>query len=669
MGLVRILVVILLLLPSMGWAACSWEGSTGTVASPYAPADVQACVDTASAKTGDVVISIPGSATWSGTAFAAVAINMTYWAADKVTIAGAGKTTTVLTITKTGNSYAFNVTGKDGIGFEVKDIGVVFGDSAVANFLRLSGGIGRTSPDTKGINIHGCSFTRTAGLSSPTAIMAAPRIYGVIHNNTFSNVRVLMTYFSGGLTDQDYEWTQAAGLGGNKFIFIERNEIELSIDAIDGLGAPKTVTRYNNFTNTYWMTHGGTPDCVRGYRALEVYNNIFSYDGSRPASVTRPFFLRSGSGVIHNNTLDGTLTGVSQYIEIDYELACNTCCFDANNPTTALLARSTTGVNLAWDTTTDPSCSTYPCQDQIGMGQDTGWGTEQTVEGLYAWNNTTPTGNMTIRLNPAACAATSTIIQANRDYFNVASVTAAKAAGLAADYATYTCPHPLAGTGTCGSGAGITEYSLGSVNPTLVSATLAADGTSLSLLFSRAITTTINTGVTVTPSSGAATATYASGTTTTTLVYTISRAISSTANGGSLTVSYTQPGNGLEATDDGQDVLGFTNTPVINNSTQGNNLKTVTPSAGTGCNIFPATAVTVVDGLTATFNVSPNANYSISSITGTCGGTGTTTFTTSAVTADCTVIANCTKNAAEGKVGAGNSGQKIGAGNPAHKRY
>lgn len=663
MGLVRILVVILLLLPSMGWAACSWEGSTGTVASPYAPADVQACVDTASAKTGDVVISIPGSATWSGTAYSAVTINMTSWAADKVTIAGAGKTTTVLTITKTGNSYAFNVTGKDGIGFEVKDIGVVFGDSAVANFLRLSGGIGRTNPDTKGINIHGNSFTRAAGTSTPTAVLAEARIYGVIHNNTFSNVRILMSNMSASLADQDYEWTQAAGLGGNKFIFIENNSIELSIDAVDGYASPKTVTRYNNFTNTYWMSHSGTANCVRGYRALEIYNNIFAYDGSKPSSVTRPFFLRSGSGVIYNNTMSGTLTGVSQYIEVDYELACATCCWVMPG---GLVNRSTTGVNLAWDTTTNPSCSTYPCQDQIGMGVDTGWGTEQTVEGLYSWNNTTPTGNMTIRLNPAACAATSTIIQSNRDYFNVATITAAKAAGLAADYAAYTCPHPLAGSGTCGAAAGRGDYSLGSAVPTLTSATIAANGTSLSLVFSRAITATINTGVTVTPSSGAATASYASGSTTTTLVYTISRTVT---QGATITVSYTQPGNGLEATDDATDVATFTNVPVTNNSEQSNSTYTVTPSAGTGCNIFPATAVTVVDGLTAAFNVSPNANYSISSITGTCGGTGTSTFTTSAITADCTVIANCTKIAAEGKVGAGNSGQRIGAGNPAHKRY
>jgi hypothetical protein len=219
----------------------------------------------------------------------------------------------------------------------------------------------------------------------------------------------------------------------------------------------------------------------------------------------------------------------------------------------------------------------------------------------------------------------------------------------------YTCPHPLAGAGECGTTVGTGGYALGAGAPTLISATLAADGVSLSLLFSRAITTTINTGVTVTPSSGTATAAYASGTTTTTLVYTVSRAISSTANGGSLTVSYTQPGNGLEATDDGQDVLTFTNTSVINNSTQGNTLKTVTPSAGAGCGISPDTAVTVVSGLTAVFYTDATQNYYVSAVGGTCGGTGTATYTTNAITADCTVTVSCTKISPDVSIGSGSA--------------
>ncbi len=57
--------------------------------------------------------------------------------------------------------------------------------------------------------------------------------------------------------------------------------------------------------------------------------------------------------------------------------------------------------------------------------------------------------------------------------------------------------------------------------------------------------------------------------------------------------------------------------------------------------IAPLGAQTVVDGTTITFTLTPDAGHHIDSVGGTCGGTLTgTSYTTSAVTADCTVIAN-----------------------------
>lgn len=48
------------------WAACSWSGNLGTVASPYTISDVQDCVGDASSKTGNVTVDIPDSnTTWS----------------------------------------------------------------------------------------------------------------------------------------------------------------------------------------------------------------------------------------------------------------------------------------------------------------------------------------------------------------------------------------------------------------------------------------------------------------------------------------------------------------------------------------------------------------------------------------------------------------------------
>ncbi|MCL1960623.1 MAG: hypothetical protein FWG56_02315, partial [Desulfovibrionaceae bacterium] len=67
---------------------------------------------------------------------------------------------------------------------------------------------------------------------------------------------------------------------------------------------------------------------------------------------------------------------------------------------------------------------------------------------------------------------------------------------------------------------------------------------------------------------------------------------------------------------------------------------TITASAGTGGSINPSGAVTVNSGATRSFTVTPNANYAISSVGGTCGGTlSGNTYTTGAITANCTVTA------------------------------
>jgi Leucine-rich repeat (LRR) protein len=69
---------------------------------------------------------------------------------------------------------------------------------------------------------------------------------------------------------------------------------------------------------------------------------------------------------------------------------------------------------------------------------------------------------------------------------------------------------------------------------------------------------------------------------------------------------------------------------------------TVTPSTvDANGTINPNTAQTVVSGNTATFTITPNAGFNIASVDGTCGGALTgNSFTTNAVTADCTVIAS-----------------------------
>ena len=70
---------------------------------------------------------------------------------------------------------------------------------------------------------------------------------------------------------------------------------------------------------------------------------------------------------------------------------------------------------------------------------------------------------------------------------------------------------------------------------------------------------------------------------------------------------------------------------------------TVTPSAGTGGSISPSSPQTVEDGSTTAFTVTPNSGYEIDTVGGTCGGTfrfSNSTFTTNAISQDCSVLAS-----------------------------
>jgi hypothetical protein len=68
---------------------------------------------------------------------------------------------------------------------------------------------------------------------------------------------------------------------------------------------------------------------------------------------------------------------------------------------------------------------------------------------------------------------------------------------------------------------------------------------------------------------------------------------------------------------------------------------TVTASANANGAISPSGAVAATGGTTKTFTLTPDAGYAVSSVSGTCGGTlSGNTYTTKAISKDCTVIAS-----------------------------
>lgn len=108
-------------------------------------------------------------------------------------------------------------------------------------------------------------------------------------------------------------------------------------------------------------------------------------------------------------------------------------------------------------------------------------------------------------------------------------------------------------------------YTVDPVIPTMTSATIPAAGTTISLLFSEALTEGSggNSGWTLNTPTNAMT--YSSGDTTDTWIYTLASTIDGVDTP---TITYTQPGNGLES-GTGEDLESIVAGVVINNSTQG----------------------------------------------------------------------------------------------------
>jgi hypothetical protein len=144
--------------------------------------------------------------------------------------------------------------------------------------------------------------------------------------------------------------------------------------------------------------------------------------------------------------------------------------------------------------------------------------------------------------------------------------------------------------GTFSRGAYAFETGGGDVTaPTVSSATIPVGGTTITLAFSEAVSVGAggNGGFTVSLSGGAATLTYSSGSGSSSLVYTISRTVNQGETG---TISYTQPGNGIEDTS-GNDLATFSNSAVTNNSSQGSN---PTPGVSVGSGVVFSNGVTGV---------------------------------------------------------------------------
>jgi hypothetical protein len=93
----------------------------------------------------------------------------------------------------------------------------------------------------------------------------------------------------------DYPW-----LGTDKFVFVEDTTIFGSLENggsgnVDASGGARFVIRHNYFSQATVSAHGTDDGAGRGTRCVEIYNNIFDWDGRAPHD------CRTGTYIWHDN--------------------------------------------------------------------------------------------------------------------------------------------------------------------------------------------------------------------------------------------------------------------------------------------------------------------------------------------------------------------------------
>ncbi len=280
--------------------------------------------------------------------------------------------------------------------------------------------------------------------------------WGVLDHNSFQNAgnAIFMRAYADS-TDEVQPWPPdgSPGMGGNSWLlplnlgsdealYVEDNAFAMDSGCYYGVNdmyyGARMVFRKNSVTNAYWQNHAARGYERGGSLKAEIYNNDFN---ATDAAWSRAIHLRSGTGVIFNNSFRGYFTS----IQADNQRSNGQ---NVNAPFSACNGMS------AWDGNASGQ-SGWPCLDQIGRSSGTSYPYQSSVP-LYVWNNGSSIGCST----NGACANDIVMasdgdahVLAGRDFINNGTT-------MKSGYAAYSYPHPLvlgvssSDSGTISNGSG-----------------------------------------------------------------------------------------------------------------------------------------------------------------------------------------------------------------------
>jgi hypothetical protein len=489
---ISLLLISMLLIPTLAIAdthtAASCENKVGQL-------DVQAAVDLATA--GDTVVIPAGTCTWDTKVTVTAAITIT------------GQNNTSPTITAAANVSLFDIALNDAAGtFQLTKMALVGARTSASGEadVYLNGvwlksrinDIAWSGVSPRQIWIGKNFFNDSDRFFGSLNITHQKVLIDNINFTATGNVKTQFLYIWG---RNNLAWLEDDGYGTDNFIFLENSTLSWP-DAewpnygviTDTEAGARFVLRYLDVTNGYVSEHDYAND--RGNRCIEVYNNNLT---ATYANQTAFNMTRGGTGIAHNNVVSGfsNLNNPMIYRVFNNNAArfpgylcsetdalktcqdgrrhcvggtkagyvcyqdshctgggtCNTsyACTSSDDCKDAL------GNTLACMQVDGDAENGYPCRDQAGRGKDNATTGVQESSPIYWYSNTvntTPNTAYTVALYGA-------YITENVDYCNHDPSTdcGTKAAWA---YTTYTCPHPLAGAGSCAAAtAGRDGYRVG----------------------------------------------------------------------------------------------------------------------------------------------------------------------------------------------------------------
>lgn len=507
----KYLILLLLLIPSLSFAACP-----GTPADCYTSCG-EKCLTVIDASQPAVQAALTAVTSedewWTVNVPASDGIEWTtgVTAANKKVklVGGSGGSTTTLTANTSASLLTFNITTYP---IEVSNFifnGTISGYTGYP--IKIDKFQSGNTTKVNGVRVYNNTFNINA------KSYWKGYVYGLIDGNTFSQAG---SYFlivedmpaDAGTTIDTFlgsvSWNRGIDFStfGADAVYLENNTSTVPSLAyfVDSTHGSRVVARYNNLTNSVLSMHGiGQSSTANRGSFVNVFHNnkiLYNLAGWSIATIK----ILGGTGLAFNNTSGLTGSGTGTFYSQVQSYRSNPS-YSGGLPWSLTFGAPCSATNEYVDGGPDGPTDGYPCGDNTGTSGALGL-SGQTITPYYAWNNKQK--GVAVKLAPISSDTyTVTHTQNNRDYYDQddtncptkvdgdTACTAGVGVGTqrpdhctagtayfetdenslykcastdtwAKYFEPYTCPHPLAGSGTCGEAAGKDGYLLGGTPPT-----------------------------------------------------------------------------------------------------------------------------------------------------------------------------------------------------------